>query len=197
MDVRTAARQRRSIRRYSDRPITEETLTELIREARHAPSSSNTQPWRILAVRDAEKRSQLAAASFGNKQIEAAPVNLVVYSDMQDTLATLEETVHPGMASRREEVANNVRGMFANRTPEQQEEWAAGQTYIFIGYLLLVAHQLGLGTSPMLGFDPAKVKAIFGLPEHVRIPAVVAMGYPAEPGFPHHRHSVERILRVV
>jgi hypothetical protein len=41
----------------------------------------------------------------------------------------------------------------------------------------------------------AAVKRVLGLPAHVRIPAIVAMGRGAEEGFPHHRHPLERIAR--
>ena len=49
----------------------------------------------------------------------------------------------------------------------------------------------------MLGFKPDAVKALLGLPEHVQIPALVAIGIGAEDGFPHHRHTLERTVRFV
>jgi len=36
---------------------------------------------------------------------------------------------------------------------------------------------------------------VLGLPPHVTFPALVSIGRGDEPGFPHHRHSVERIAR--
>ena len=48
--------------------------------------------------------------------------------------------------------------------------------------------------SPMLGFDPAKVKEALGLPEHVMIPAMISIGRGDEEGFTHHRHSLKRIV---
>lgn len=47
----------------------------------------------------------------------------------------------------------------------------------------------------MAGFDVDTVKRVLGLPGHVRIPALVAIGRGAEEGFPHHRHALERIVR--
>jgi hypothetical protein len=46
----------------------------------------------------------------------------------------------------------------------------------------------------MLGFNPAKVKEALGLPAHVAIPALVAIGRGDEEGFTHHRHSVAQLV---
>jgi len=46
-DVFEAARTRRSIRAYSRKPVAAETLREIVALARHAPSGSNIQPWRV------------------------------------------------------------------------------------------------------------------------------------------------------
>jgi hypothetical protein len=49
----------------------------------------------------------------------------------------------------------------------------------------------------MLGFDPEKVKALLELPAHATLPALIAVGKPAEEGFPHHRHEVRRIAKII
>lgn len=49
-DVFEAARTRRSIRAYRTDPIPRETLREIVAIARHAPSGSNIQPWRVYAL---------------------------------------------------------------------------------------------------------------------------------------------------
>ena len=46
-DVFEAARTRRSIRAYKPVPVPRETLREIVAVARHAPSGSNIQPWRV------------------------------------------------------------------------------------------------------------------------------------------------------
>ena len=43
---------RRSIRRYQDRPVPEEMIEQLLEAARWAPSSTNSQPWEFIVVRD-------------------------------------------------------------------------------------------------------------------------------------------------
>jgi nitroreductase len=50
MDVRTVMRERRSIRAFLDDPVADELVTELLDEARWAPSWANAQDWRVFVV---------------------------------------------------------------------------------------------------------------------------------------------------
>jgi nitroreductase len=194
LTVTEAAEARRSIRSYKDRPVPAEDLREILRITSLAPSAFNVQPWRFVVVEDADTRERLKEAAFGQKQVGAAPAVIVLYSDIRDAVDTLEEAVHPDYpVEERPAVADGFRKGFSAKPAEEQAAWGTGQSYIALGYLLLAAQSLGYATSPMLGFDPAKVKEVLGLPEHVTIPALVALGEADEEGFPHHRHPVERI----
>ena len=194
LTVIEAAEARRSIRTFQDRPVPAEDLREILRVTSLAPSAFNVQPWRFVVVEDAETRARLQEAAFNQKQVGGAPAVIVLYSDIRDAVDTLEEVVHPNYpAEQRPAVADGFRKSFSTKTPQEQEAFGVGQSYIALGYLLLAAQSLGYSTSPMLGFDPARVREILGLPEHVAIPALVALGVGAEEGFTHHRHDVERI----
>ncbi len=50
MEVIAAMRDRISVRAYLDKPVTRETLEQVLEAARWAPSGTNTQPWQVLAV---------------------------------------------------------------------------------------------------------------------------------------------------
>ena len=196
LDVREAAERRRSIRAFEQHPIPAQDLEAILETVRLAPSAFNVQPWRFVIVETPELKDQLAAAAYNQRQVHSAPAVLVLYTDMQDALATLDETVHPGIVGeKRAGTVAHVRGIFAKQSPEEQEAWAAGQGYIALGYLLLAAEAHGYQTSPMSGFDAGRVKALLGLPAHVRVPALVAIGRGAEEGFDHHRHPLSRIVR--
>ncbi len=193
-----SARTRVSIRKYDSRPISREEITSIVELAGKAPSAFNVQPWRFIGISDPATRAKLQEAAFGQPQVGEAPGLLVLTSDMKAALADLDSTVHPDMPQdRREKVKETVRGSFAAMTEDEQRAWGRNQSNIALGYLLLVLESLGYGSSPMLGFDPAAVRDILALEEHVEIPAIVAFGYPAESGFPQHRLPVERVLRFV
>lgn len=189
-----AANTRRSVRAYTPEPVSDETLTALLTLAGRAPSAFNLQPWRFVIVRDPSIKSALSAAAYGQQQIVRAPVVVALYADMEDTMARLEEIVHPGLpADKREETLAMLRASFGGMTVEQRGIWGNGQANIALGYLLLLAKAEGLDTSPMLGFEPDKVKALLDIPEHATITALVTIGYGAEEGFVSHRHDLSAI----
>ena len=197
LTVQGAIEARRAIRKYTDQPVTDAEIHEVIREAGLAPSSMNVQPWRVLAIKDPETKKRLRGASMNQQQVEHAPVVFVILTDTKDTMETLRETVSPGYADKIDEQAKVVYGVYSGMPDDLREQAMIRFTFIFLGFLLLAAQSKGFGTSPMTGFEPQKVKEVLGLPDHVHVSVMVAMGRPDEEGFPHHRHSVERILKTV
>jgi nitroreductase len=196
LDVREAAARRRSVRAFEQSPIPAADLEAILDVVRLAPSAFNVQPWRFVVVEEPTVKTRLAAAAYNQRQVLSAPAVLVLYTDMQDALATLDEVVHPGLdAAGREGTLATVRGIFAKQSEAEREAWAASQGHIALGYLLLAAEAHGYQTSPMAGFDPEAVKALLGLPAHVRVPALVAIGRGTEEGYTHHRHALDRIVR--
>ena len=195
LTVPEAAAARRSIRSFRQEPIPREDLERILDVVRRAPSAFNAQPWRFVVVSDPALKATLGEAASGQRQVTAAPAVIVLYTDMRDVLAGVEDVVHPGVpADRRAATADGFRRLWTGKPDAEREQWGAGQGYIALGYLLLAAASFGYGTSPMLGFDPNKVKQALGLPAHVAVPAMVAIGRPDEEGFTHHRHSLDRIV---
>jgi nitroreductase len=198
LSVTAAAEARRSIRKYDPTPIPRADLEEILRVTGLAPSPWNLQPWRFVIVEDAATKVKLQEAAYGQPQVGAAPAVIVMYSDMTDALATVEETVHPGMKGPQgDKAAADIRGTFSQFSDDDRAAWGNAEANIALGYLLLAAQAHGYSTSPMLGFMPGKVKELLNLPADSRLPALIAIGIGAEDGFPHHRHTVERIARFV
>lgn len=198
LTVGEAAAQRVSIRKYTNEPVPPEDVRRILDLAGRAPSQQNTQPWRVIAVQDHETRQRLMAAAYNQPQVGAAPVVFVVYSDMLEVAELANESVHPGFqGEERERRRASLAEAILKMEEAERECMGAGMAYIFIGYLLLVAQSMGYGTSPMLGFEPDKVKQMFSLPAHCRIPALVAMGRPNESGFPQFRRPLERWARFI
>jgi len=197
LTVKQAAQARRSIRKYTDEAISDQTIRDLITTAGLAPSPWNLQPWRIIAVKDDETKAKLMAAAYGQPQVGASAVTFVIYTDMTDTLDNVENTIHPGMKEQEAAVAKQVRDHFASYSESDFHWWGRAQAYTFMGFLMLAAQAEGYATSGMLGFVPDQVKELFGLPDHVQIPALVALGRPAEDGFPHYRHDFDQFSKIV
>jgi len=190
-----AAESRRSIRKYTPDTLTDAELRELLRLAGRAPSANNLQPWRVVVVRDPALKQELSPAAYKQPQVTGAPAVLVIYSDIEDTLAHIEETIPASMPPEQAAASiARVRDRIGGLPPAERAAWANAQTNIMLGYLLLIAASLGYATSPMLGFTPDEVKRILGLPAHVTIAALVAIGHGAEPGFESRRHAIDRFV---
>ena len=196
--VSEAAQFRHAIRKYTDQPVPNALLEDVLETVRLAPSAWNIQPWRFIIVTDKEgaQKKALQKAAYNQPQVGDAKAVFVVYSDMHDALETLAETTYPGTSAEdAEKGLAGIRAAFSHMSEEEKNAWGRNQTNIALGYLLLTLASRGLASSPMLGFDPAAVKSLFDLPEHVEIPALVAVGFPEEEGRPHHRHSLARTTR--
>lgn len=196
LNVREAAQQRRSIRQFEQQPIPSQDMDEILDVVRLAPSAFNVQPWRFVIVETPELKAQLAAAAFNQRQVLSAPAVIVLYTDMADALANIDEVIHPGMdAVQRATTRQSILRVFEKQTEDQRESWGAAQGHIALGYLLLAAESQGYQTSPMAGFDAEAVKTLLNLPANARVPALVAIGRGTEEGFTHHRHALGRIAR--
>lgn len=192
-----AIETRHSVRQYLPQPVPREDLDEILRLAGLAPSSNNIQPWRFIVVTDPELKEQLRAAAFDLNQrvVESAPALIVVVSDMEDVMAHPDETVHPNVPpEQREQRIHRLWHYFGSMTVQERGQYGLTQANIALGYLMLAATGLGYATVPMLGFDRAAVRQVLGLKEHVGLASVVAIGRSAEPGYPHHRHPLDRIV---
>ncbi len=76
MDVLSAIGGRRSIRKYSSKPVEEEKLLKVLEAARLSPSAKNRQEWRFIVVRELKTRMELTEA-IGQPFVGEAPIILV------------------------------------------------------------------------------------------------------------------------
>ena len=73
----TSIYTRVSIRKYQDRPVEKELITEIIRAGMQAPSAANQQPWEFFVVTDRETLQKLSEASPFAKMTANAPGAIV------------------------------------------------------------------------------------------------------------------------
>jgi nitroreductase len=87
---------RRSIRQYTDQPVSEADLTSLLEAGMAAPSAMNKRPWHLVAVTDKQVIQTIAQSPPYGRTLPGAPLVIVVCGDpsvsswwLQDcTLAT-------------------------------------------------------------------------------------------------------------
>jgi nitroreductase len=169
MHTTEAIQQRRSVKRFVDRPVAREEIEKLLDAAVLAPNHRLTQPWRFYVLGpDARYAYGLALGNRKAKKIEDPEAARV----MRDSVAA-EHRALPGMIA----VAVTV-----NENDEiREEDYAAGM--MAIQNLALTAVELGLGTHMKTGAimaDPAARAASGVTDDNQKIIAVVNVGEPSE-----------------
>jgi nitroreductase len=164
MDVLSAIQGRRSIRQFSSRPVEDEKLLKVLEAARLSPSASNMQNWKFIVVKNSEIRAKLTEAAFGQSFIGDAPVILVSCGTEPEGVMKCGQYRYTVDLS------------------------------IATAYMILEAHEQGLGTCWLGRFDENKVKEILMIPEGVRVVAITPLGYPAENPAQRPRKKLEEIV---
>lgn len=175
-------RERRSIRRYQERPIPRETLRALLTAATWAPSAHNRQPWRFAAITDAERRTSLAAAMGERFRVDLAADGLAPdqierqVSRSYRRIAGAPAVIVACMSMADMDAYPDARRQHAERLMATQSVALAVQN------LLLAAHDAGLGTCWMCAplFCEDAVREALDLPGDWEPQALITLGYPAE-----------------
>ncbi len=168
MNVLDAIRERRSIKRFSDRAVTREQVERLLAAAVLAPNHRLTQPWRFHVLGPESRRAY--GAVLGRRKgakVEDPAVAETIARKIEEEYAALPALI--GVALREDAKA-----------ADREEDYAA--TFMAIENLCLAALELGLGTHVKTGAilqDP-RVREALQLPAGERLVAIVQVGQPAE-----------------
>ncbi|MBI5847966.1 MAG: nitroreductase family protein [Nitrospirae bacterium] len=164
MELFEAIQTRRSVRKFSDRPVEEEKLQQLLEAVRMAPSWANMQCWRFVVVKETATKQQISELSYvesffapkgykvnpAKKALAEAPVVIVACADPVKSGVLWEQTYYMtdlGIAC--------------------QNLW-------------LAARGLGLGTVFVGVFDESKLRELLGIPSDIRVVGLFPLGYPLE-----------------
>lgn len=166
MNILDAINARRSIKRFTDRPVTRDEIERLLDAACQAPNHRMTEPWRYYVLGPESRRSYGAALGRRKaKRVDEVGAAEAVIEKVAETHEAL-----PAMLAIAITLDDN---------PEiREEDYAAA--YMGIQNLSLAAEAIGLGTHIKTGAimeDPA-ARAAVGLPEGERIVATINVGEP-------------------
>jgi nitroreductase len=179
------ALDRRATVHFTSDPVPDEYLNAILLLAAQAPSGYNLQPWRFVVVREEEQRKRLQKVAFNQPKIAEAPVVVICLGMKDEWKARADEVFREGAERIGHQTDNweQARDSALNYITSLQPMpvWVTRHAMIAVTYLLLVAEAYGFDTAPMEGFDPAGVKAEFGIPDEAEVVALVAIGRATEP----------------
>ena len=75
---------RKSVRKYSEKQVSEEIIDRIIEAGRLAPSWVNVQPWKFIIVKSQQTKDLLFESSGGQKHVKNAPVVICCVADLDD-----------------------------------------------------------------------------------------------------------------
>lgn len=153
----------RSIRKYTNEPVPQEVLTDILTSAQWAPSSHNVQAYSIIVVQDQDVKKELASLCGSQRWVETCPVFLVFCADFYRLSLTTQ--MH-ATDFKVDEVENLIVGSV--------------DTALAAENALLTARSYGLGGVMIGGIrnQPEQVSGILGLPPYTLPILGMCLGYP-------------------
>jgi len=176
-DFMEIIKKRRSIRKYADKAVPQESLNEILEAARWAPSWSNTQCWEIVVITDPDQKTRLQETlpPKGNPArtaIVQAPVLLAVCGRLKKS------------------------GYYKELETTKFGDWFMFDLGLATQNLCLAACNRGLGTVIVGLFDHDKAKAVLNVPEGYEVPVLIPMGYPAKQSSPPKRKELAEFVHM-
>ena len=149
--------------------LSDDQIRELVRIGTTAPTSFHIQNWRFIAVRTPEAKALLRPIAWNQPAITEAAVTFIVCGQLADSsvvperLAPLVEAgVMPATMVPDWEIP--ARDLY-REYPQRQRDEAVRTATFGAAAIVYAAHSLGLGSTPMIGFDAEAVHHEFGLAE--------------------------------
>ncbi len=170
------------IRTFSDAPVPQSVVEEILENARRAPSAGNTQATEFLVLNttDAVKNywatsmTEDSQTTFRWQSLLTAPILVLVLTRPQAYLDRYSEA----------DKASTGRGSSEQRWPVPY--WWVDAGTVLQNLLLLVTER-GLGCCLFGPFNhESALRDTFAIPEDRRIVATVAIGHPLDPTDPNH-----------
>ena len=168
---------RRSIRRYTNEPVPDAAVNQILEAARVAPSGSNTQPWHFIVVRGEEQRRAIAEVSHRQEWMVEAPVHIACVGDIRCRLADYD-----GPALDESSALPDLKQVIRDMA-------------IAVEHLVLEATNLGLGTCWVAWFTQEDIRAVLGVPGDKYVLAVITVGHAAESPAPRPRRAMADMVR--
>jgi nitroreductase len=162
--------ERQSIRRFSNEPIPQQIIEQILMTGFSAPSAGNRQPWKVVHVTTQELKDKLALAAGNQIFLARAPVVFVICAVPQESAERYGE-----------------RGLTL---------YSLQDTAALVQTLLLAVHFLGYGSCWIGAFNESEVVNILKIPQGIRPIAILPIGKREGklPPKPHRREKEEVVV---
>jgi nitroreductase len=199
VELRDALRTTGSIRRFTSEPVDDGVIYSILDDARFAPSGGNRQAWRVIVVREPERRRAVGEAYLdawqdyiGHVLAGLIPFSPLASDDDRQAAASqraaAEEMSTPeGFAETLADVpvmlvvAGDLAVLAAtDRDLDHYHLVGGASIYPFVWSILLAARGRGLGgvMTTVASRNETQLQSILNLPANLIVASIVALGYP-------------------
>jgi len=180
---------RRSIREWTEEPVSEDDIALILEAGRQAPSGENAQPWRFIIVKDPAMRKKMAGLAGGGsgRRFTAEYVT----HQMQERFAGLKDEAKKKAAF--EKLTSGQVSAFCENAPliimvcGKKDVWDMPfDTSAAIENMLLMITALGLGACWVIApcfdvRDEERTKELLGVPEGFKAVSLISIGHMTRP----------------
>jgi nitroreductase len=158
-------KKRRSCRRFTDEPVSEEAVANIMRAALMSPSGHRVNPWEFVLVEDKEMLKALSVSKAAGAQlIEGAAMAVVVIADTTKTDVWIEDC----------SIATILMQLAA-------EEMGLGSCWV----------QIRLRNDAEGNLADTNVKSLLNIPGHYAVLSILAVGHKEKEGRPFDEEKLE------
>ena len=184
MNLSEALKWRYAAKHMNGEIIPANKLQHILEAIRMAPTSSGLQPFEVLVISSKELKEKIKPIANHQSQVIQASHLLVFAVWDQYTEERINHFYKYNNALRNLEDAitdmsrTRLIKYFSSLSVAEQQEHAARQASIALGFGLVAAALENIDSTPMEGFDPLQLDALLGLPEkHLKSISILALGY--------------------
>lgn len=187
MDIGTIIKNRRSIRKFTDKEVPRQVLEEILNDALWAPSGMNRQNWEIVVVHGEQKEKLVQAIAgawpYAKPGLKAVLPEKVVNVTMQffKTLGGAPVVILVYISKTFSDQHESL--IKAERLKAEHDRLTAFlSAAALVQNILLLAHSRGLGTCWMTApkYVEADINELLGIKEDNELVAAIPAGYPAQ-----------------
>ena len=157
MDFLEFAKNRFSVRKFTQEPVKQEHIEKILDAAALAPTGCNLQPQRILVINNQTTLEKLKNCTRCHFDCTAA---FLVCCNTKESWVRKYDGATSGIID----------------------------TSIVATHMMLESHNLGLGCTWVMHFNPQAMREEFNIPDNLEPVALLVMGYPAEDAAPLEMH---------
>ena len=157
---------RRSIRKYQDRPVSDDMIQDLLEAAMAAPSANGKDPWRFIVIKDRDMLGRVAGGLKFGGMLADAGVGFVVCGD--------------------------INAAHSNSESYMLQDCSAAIENLLLAASVLGLGAVWLGVHPREE-RLEHIRNLFDLPENIIPISAIAVGWPADEAKPRTRYAADYV----